>query len=218
MLMKYLPEIPIDSSGESTRLIRVGLLFGVLLFGVFFIWGMTAPIQGAVIAGGTVKIDLNRKSIQHLEGGIIKQIYVREGSWVKEGEELLDLEDIATSSQFNILQDRYLVALAKQARLLAQKKRRHKIVFPDELLTNPSKKMQKILDNEIELFNSNRKSYLDQLHLLNMEIEQSKAEIAGLAAEMSAIRDGMSYIQKQLDANHKLKKKGYVLAQLINYT
>ncbi|MCK5889088.1 MAG: biotin/lipoyl-binding protein, partial [Methylococcales bacterium] len=87
--MIKLPSIPVDPSGESTRLVRSGLFSGVLLFAIFLAWGLTAPIRGAIVTSGIIKIDSDRKTIQHLEGGIIKQILVKEGSQVKKGQSLL---------------------------------------------------------------------------------------------------------------------------------
>jgi len=205
----FLPTILIDISGEATAIVRRGIFYGVMLFVGFFIWGVTAPINGAVITNGVIKIDFNRKIIQHLEGGIIKEITVREGSFVKQGEPLIILEDINTSAQVNILTDRSNSALAKEARLIAQKKYADKIVFPAELLTSEDEKVKSLLKNETELFNSKRRSYLDQISLLKQEITQTKNQIAGLKKEVEAIKASIGYIKKSLKASTNLQKKGY---------
>lgn len=205
----FLPSISIDLSGESTRIIRRGLFFGVMLFVGFLVWGTTAPINGAVITSGVIKIDFNRKIIQHLEGGIIKKIVVREGSFVKKGEPLLILEDVNTSAQVNILKDRSQSAIAKEARLIAQKKYAKKIIFPEKLLTNTDLKIKNLLKNETELFNSKRKSYLDQTALLRQEIGQTRNQIKGLEKEVEAIKASIGYIKKSLEASKRLQSKGY---------
>lgn len=210
ILTHSLPQVHIDESGESTRIVRAGLFFGVLLIAIFVVWGFLAPIHGAVVASGIVKIDSNRKSIQHLEGGIIKEILVREGSRVEKDQPLLILEDITTSSQLNILEDRYQAGKAKEARLLAQKKHATSVSFPQELTENNSDKTRKLLANEIELFNSRRKNFVDQVNLLNFEITQSQSQINGFRNEMDAIKSGMGSIKKQLDASTILQRKGYV--------
>ncbi|WAK00679.1 HlyD family type I secretion periplasmic adaptor subunit [Methylobacter sp. YRD-M1] len=210
ILTHSLPQLDIDESGESTRIVRAGLFFGVLLVAIFLIWGSLAPIHGAVVTDGIVKIDSNRKSIQHLEGGIIKEILVREGSHVEKDQPLLILEDITTSSQLNILEDRYHAGKAKEARLLAQKKHAASVTFPQELTADNSEKTRKLLANEIELFNSRRKNFVDQVNLLNFEITQAQSQINGFRNEMAAIKSGMESIKKQLDASTTLQRKGYV--------
>ncbi len=205
-----LPKVTIDTSGEATRLVRSGVFIGVASVCIFMIWASLAPIQGAVISSGVIKIDLNRKTVQHLEGGIIKEILVREGSRVEKGQTLLVLEDVSTSSQFQILTDRYLAKKAKQARLLAQKKQLDAIQLPSDLAVSDDERFNKFVSSEIELFNSKRKTYLDQVTLLDFEIQQTELELKGLAEEMQAIKAGIGFIKKQLKAANKLKKKGYI--------
>lgn len=205
----FLPTITIDISGESTSIVRSGIFYGVMLFVGFLIWGVTAPINGAVITSGVIKIDFDRKIIQHLDGGIIKEINVREGSFIKKGESLLVLEDVDTSAQVNILNDRFTSALAKESRLIAQKNYAGKIIFPAELLSSEDKKVKNLLKNERALFKSKRKSYLDQVDLLKQEIKQIKNQIIGLKKEVEAIKASIGYIKKSLVASTKLQKKGF---------
>jgi len=205
----FLPSITIDQSGESTRIIRNGLLYGVFLLIGLFIWSATAPISGAVITNGVIKIDFNRKTIQHLEGGIIREINVREGSLVKKGDPLIVLEDIKTSSQLNILNDRMRAAQAKEARLLAQKRNANSIHFPQNLLKSKDPKIITLLSNETELFLSKRKNYIDQIHLLNTEIKQAQSQINSLGQEIEAIKTSIGFIKKRLAVSKNLQKKGY---------
>jgi len=205
----FLPSITIDQSGESTRIIRNGLLYGVFLLIGLFIWSATAPISGAVITNGVIKIDFNRKTIQHLEGGIIREINVREGSLVKKGDPLIVLEDIKTSSQLNILNDRMRAAQAKEARLLAQKRNANNIHFPQNLLKSKDPKIITLLSNETELFLSKRKNYIDQIHLLNTEIKQAQSQINSLGQEIEAIKTSIGFIKKRLAVSKNLQKKGY---------
>jgi len=204
-----LPTIQVDQSGESTAIVRSGIYFGILLLIIFFIWGTIAPISGAVITSGVIKIDFNRKKIQHLEGGIIKAIKVREGSRVKKGDALIILEGIKASSQLNILTDRLNSALAKESRLMAQKKNAEEIIFPQKLLSSMDIKIKSLLQNEKALFNSKRKSFLDQIDLLNQEINQTKQQIRGLEKEVEAVKASIGYIKKLLRASTNLQKKGY---------
>jgi len=209
-LLHKSPQIDIDPTGESTRLVRSGLYGGILLLVIFFIWAATAPIHGAVVTSGAIKIELNSKTIQHLEGGIIKKILVREGSQVKKGQALLIMEDISTSSQLYILTDRLHASKAKEARLQAQQKNAKKLVFSEELMNSGDQNTEKILSAETELFNSKRKNFIDQIRLLKFEITQIDMELRGLSKELDAIKAGIGYIKKQLSASSSLKKKGFI--------
>lgn len=215
LVLQRLPEIAIDKSGDSTRLVRSGLFFGVLLFIIALLWGSFAPIQGAVIASGSIKIDLNRKTLQHLEGGIVKEILVREGSRVKKGQTLLILEDVSTRSEYFILKDRYYGTKAKEARLLAQKKNSDTFIVPKEFSDSKEEKIKRILSNEKDLFYSKLKSFKDQVNLLTFEITQTELELKGLGKESEAIKAGIGYIKKQLRASKSLKKKGYIEDSII---
>lgn len=210
LLLDKLPQVSIDSTGESTRLVQTGLFFGVLLVFGFIIWGLLAPIHGAVVTSGTIKIDLNRTTLQHLEGGIIKEIRVREGSRVEKGQTLLVLEDITTRSHFYILKDRLFANKVKEARLQAQKKNLKEIDFPKEIAETTDPKFKKILSNEIALFNSKRKNFNDQVKLLKFEITQTESGLNGSNQEMDAIKSGIGFIKRQLKSSRALKKKGYV--------
>ncbi len=81
----------------------VGWITLALFFGVFGIWSLTAPLNGAVVAPAVVKVEGNRKSVQHLDGGIVKQINVKEGDHVKAGDVLIILDDTAARANYEVL-------------------------------------------------------------------------------------------------------------------
>ena len=206
----WLGDVPADESGESTRLVRSGVFFWILLFVGFLVWGSLAPIQGAIISSGTIKIDVNRRTVQHLEGGIIKEILVREGSRVEKGQSLITLEDISTSSQLSILKDRLFSYQVKEVRLIAQKRKAKKLSFPEEMTVKSDAQSKKVLASETELFNSKRKSLMDQIKLLKFEIKQTENGLDGGRQQMNAIKTGISFVKKQLESTRKLRAKGYV--------
>lgn len=206
----WLGQVPADESGEATRLVRSGVFFWVFLLAGLLIWGALAPIQGAVISSGTIKIDLNRRTVQHLEGGIIKEILVREGSRVEKGQSLIMLEDISTSSQLSILNDRLFSNKLKEARLQAQRKKAKELSFPVEIANKSDAKSKRALASEVELFNSKRKSLMDQIELLTFEIKQTQRGLRGANQQMGAIQTGIGFVKKQLESTRKLREKGYV--------
>lgn len=201
--------ISIDASGASTRILRKGLLFGFLPIVGLLVWSFITPIHGAIIANGIIKIDMNSKTVQHLEGGIVKEILVKEGSRVEKNQPLLKLENIEVRSRLNILNHNYIAAQIKEARFLAQQKNQNEVIFPNDLLQQQDPKVKQLLLNERQLFHSKRKALNDKIHLLNVQIEQTNVRIGSLQNEASAITSGMGYIRKELDANLSLSSKGF---------
>ena len=100
--------------------IRAGVLVVGLFFGGLGWWAATAPLAGAAIAPGVVSPDGSRRTVQHLEGGIIREILVDDGSVVRPGDPLIVLEDVQARAGFDVLQTRFYTLAATQARLLAE--------------------------------------------------------------------------------------------------
>lgn len=114
-------KISVDETGEATRIVRRGIIAILLFFGFFLGWAWWAPIKGAVIAEGMIKIEHKRKTVQHLENAVIKDILVREGSRVHKGQLLAVLQDAEVKSNLTILRDQLAALQIKQARLTAER-------------------------------------------------------------------------------------------------
>lgn len=205
-----LPSISIDDTGESTRIVRAGLFVIVVLIGGMFLWAFLAPISGAVIAPAQVKIDANRKTVQSFDGGIIKQILVKEGSVVEKDQPLLRLEDTMSSANLNILATQLDTLKIKESRLSAEKSFLPSIDFPPKLIDRKGNKVAEIMQAEKAAFLSRRKSLDDQVRLLREGIQQTKLEISGIHSHRSAIRESIGYINKQISASEVLFKKNFI--------
>ena len=123
---------------DPRPLVRAGFLIlaaGVLALGG---WAVLAPLSGAVIAPGFVKIDLNRKVVQHQEGGIVSAIRVRDGDHVKAGQELILLDDVRVDAQLDLLRTQYDSERAKAARLEAERAFAEKLTFPRDIADRQS--------------------------------------------------------------------------------
>lgn len=205
-----LPSIPIDRSGESARLARRGTLAMILFFGCLGGWAVTAPIGGAIVAEGTIKVDTHRKTIQHFEGGIVKEIRVREGSIVQAGDPLLILEDTVTRSKMNILTAQSKLLKAREARLQAEKSLASAVVYPEELLQDTDPQTVSMLATERARFQIRRDATLEQQRLVKEELEQAKQSVTHLNAEIAAIREGIEFGARQLEASRKLLEKKFI--------
>ena len=123
-----------DSLPRSTRLPTVAgaLIMAVVLMG-FGVWGNMAPIAGAVVASGVFVVTGQNKIVQHLEGGVIREIYVREGDTVEAGQLLLELEDTAARAELQRLFLRRIRLSAMDARLQAEMREEQEITLPAEI-------------------------------------------------------------------------------------
>lgn len=197
-------------------LARAPILFGVwtavALFGVFGLWAATAPIDSAAVASGQVVLDSNKKTIQHLEGGIVEEILVKEGAQVKAGEALVRLNATNSKSQLDQYKSNYLAAKATEARLFAERDTLSSITFPKDL-TNLSQepKVKEIMDNESRFFKTRQENLKGQVGILNQKIAQSRDEIRGLNAQVSAATNQISLLSEQIDVVEKLLAQGNAL-------
>ncbi|MGH8607877.1 MAG: HlyD family type I secretion periplasmic adaptor subunit [Gammaproteobacteria bacterium] len=199
--------VALDPSGAARAIVRRGLFLIFVVLGSFTAWGTLAPLSGAVIADGRVKIESSRKTVQHLEGGIVKEILVREGDHVATGQPLIRLENTVTSANLNILQDQLDALLAKQARLQAEATIADSIDFPQELLERKNQKNKEIVRAEQALFTSKRKTLNDQIGLTQNQIEEAKRAVAGFSAEINAIELGIQFAGEELAATEELTRK-----------
>ena len=212
------PKIEIDETGVASKIIGKGIFAAVFVVGGFFVWASFAPLSGAVIADGKIKISTNRKTIQHLEGGIVSKILVRDGDVVKKGQQLLELENTRSSAELNILNDQYDNLLAKEARLSAQKTLSNRIVFPDRLLNPLTKARQQLITKERALFDIQRKILGDQISLLQKELEHSRNAENAYTDQIVSIEQNLKHKQEQMQMRETLLEKNFVgKADVLNF-
>src|SRR5699024_7106328 len=99
---------------------KTGLIILALFFGGFGGWAVVAPLNAAIIGEAVVKVEGNRKSVQHLDGGLVKELLVKEGDRVERGDLLAVLDDTQARSEYDILAQQSVLLKATEARLLAE--------------------------------------------------------------------------------------------------
>ena len=104
-----------------------------IFFGGFGAWAVTAPLHGAVVANGFVRVEGNRKSIQHLDGGIVKQLNMKEGDRVNAGDVLIVLDDTQARAEYNVLSQQLLVLRATEERLKTELAGASSLTMPEDL-------------------------------------------------------------------------------------
>lgn len=200
-----LPELPV--SPRAT--ILFGLALVLLSLGGFVLWAAFAPLAEAVVASGTIKVDSSRKQIQHLEGGVVKEILVRDGDQVAQGDVLVRLDETRAAASLAILRDGYDAALAQEARLLAERDDLDGIVFPERMTTRgDDANVAEILKSQTILWEARQSALKGEVQILEKQGAQLRGNIDGYRAQIEARKRQLTFIQDELGSVRELHKKG----------
>lgn len=203
------------SMGENVedprRIIRQGILVVVLFFGALGLWSIFGHISGAVVAPGKIKIESERKTVQHLEGGIVDAILVREGEEVRAGQPLIILESVQIDANASMLQKQLVAQSAAQIRLTAEKDLKDALQWPEDLrrLAENSHSAD-VLDNEERIFTARRDALNAQISLLNTQLAQLDAQVAGFDDQVKAEQAIIGTLNEELRAKRQLYKERYL--------
>ena len=197
---------------EARRLARAGLL--VLGLGLLpaLAWLAFAPLASAVVAQAHVKVDLDRRPVQHAEGGIVREVKVRDGQRVAQGEALLVLGDVSVDADLNRLGYRLLTERAGIARLEAEQAGQPALAFAPDLVAaaQADPRLSAQLAKERALFAARRESLQGQTALLRAQREKIGQEIVALRAQIEQAQASMGYQQSELARNRQLLKDGFI--------
>lgn len=212
-----LPTLGDRAAEEASKVIRSGVMIIVLGMVLSGSWMAVAPIAGAVIAQGAVKVDMNRKTLQHQEGGIIKEILVRDGDKVTAGQTLLRLGDVRVDAAYDSLKTQRDSEMARHARLTADRTLNSRIDFPEELISRAStdQKVAEILRREDALFLARRQTLQEQTQLIEQQVKQIDEESIALKRQIAAQSRALSLQRDELAANHRLQAQGFVGAMRV---
>lgn len=199
------------NTDDPKRIIATGLLVVLLFFGGLIGWAALAKINGAVIASGIVKVEAERKTVQHLEGGIVENIFVKEGDSVEAGQPLLQLESSQINASVDMLRKERDKDIAAQARYRAEQRFSSTIEWPKSLLSrqdNPT--VKDVMTGEEKLFHARRESLTGQISLYESQISQIKQQIAGVEEQIRSESNIISSLQEELKAKQELYEGRYL--------
>ncbi len=186
-----------------------GLFWVVLIFAGFGGWAATAPISSAVIAPGTMTVDSKRKLIQHLEGGIVETLMVRDGDIVEAGDGLVTLDPTRPRAMLAILQSSLRKELASEARLIAERDGSDAILFPQQLTEDEAApEVRALMESQNAIFRARRESLQGEVAILNQRVAQLADEIKGLTAQRESKQRQMEFITEELSGLKQLMAQG----------
>lgn len=196
-----------DQSSPSSAQERLGIAgpvsVGIAVIAIFFVgfgaWAALAPLESAAIAMGSVSVETQRKTVQHLEGGIISEILVRDGDRVKAGQVILRLDETQPEATLDLLRKRMVVAEALFARLEAQRDGRQQIEFPEQLVARYSDPdVRDVVTGQVNIFAARRQTLDGQVAILNQRVAQLLEEIIGLEGEIAAEDRQLVLIEEEI--------------------
>lgn len=199
---------PSDSIRRSASM---GWLIILAFFGGLGAWAVNAPLNGAVVAHGLIKVETNRKSVQHLDGGIVREIKVSEGDSVQAGDVLIVLDDGQARTEFEVYSQQHLVLRATEARLKSELAQASALTMPDDLRTRADDPtVSGVWQGQVSQFQSRATSLEGQRRVIREKIAQLQHQIVGTEAQLAAYRAQLDSVRRELESYRPLVSRGLI--------
>ncbi|WP_366915563.1 HlyD family type I secretion periplasmic adaptor subunit [uncultured Lentibacter sp.] len=212
-----------DPRGEArrawpaTRPLFVGFFALFVLVAGFGGWAVFSSLAGAIVAQGRVEVEQNRQIVQHLDGGVVADILVKEGDSVTAGQTLITLDSASLGSQISILQSQLFELMARRARLEAERDTAPALRFDPELAerarTTPD--IADLIEGQSRLFHARAESLARARDQLAKRREQIRDQIRGIQAQTDALGQQIALIREELDAQNSLLARGLAQASRV---
>jgi HlyD family type I secretion membrane fusion protein len=197
-----------DMDGMGRKMLA-GLVVIVAVFGGLGIWSATASLEGAIVAPGNVQVESSRKAVQHLEGGIVKDIMVRDGDKVKEGDLLIRLADKTTGANLRLVQGQVAELAIRRARLIAERENKDDLQIPGNVrLGKDDTALSQIVEGQRALLNAKRESKRGEISLLRQQQGQLRTQIAGMKEQNASKARQIEFFEDELKGVRTLFEKG----------
>lgn len=189
--------------------LTLGLVTLVGFGGGFMAWATLAPLAEAALAPGLIKVEGTRRTLQHLEGGLVQEILVRDGDRVRQGQVVLRLDDIQSGATRLAAQAQRAALLAQQARLVAELARATEVRFPPDLLAlSAEPRVTEALAGQRALFLARQAALDSQLAVLAHRRDQAQANIASARGQMEAAQRQILLLRQEEAMRRDLVRQG----------
>ena len=198
------------ASSDTRSVARKGLMVLALGFGGFLLWAGLAPLDEGVPTQGMVTLDTKRKTVQHLSGGIVKEVLVQEGQQVKEGQVLLRLDGAVAKANYEAVRQRYLGYRAMQSRLFAEQASRSDIDFHPDVkaaMQDPLIKQQVVTQQQ--LIQARRAALAADLQGIQENIQGLKEQLGSYQNILVQRRNQLALLTEELTNTRGMVKEGY---------
>jgi HlyD family secretion protein len=204
------PPAPDTATWSARQSIWTGIATVALLIAFFGGWGMMTTISGAIVAPGLVQVEQNRQVVQHPDGGVVAEIAVQEAQAVTSGDLLIRLDGAQIKAELTIVEGQLFDAMARKARLQAERDDLTDLIFPAELtdlaVTRPDVAEQ--IEGQKRLFVARLETQNAQIDQLGQRLDQIASQGEGIAAQMAAINDQIALLTPEIADQQTLLDKG----------
>ena len=198
------------ASSDTRAVARTGLWILGLGFGGFLLWAGLAPLDEGVPTMGMVALDTKRKTVQHLSGGIVKEVLVQEGQQVKEGQALLRLDGAVAKANFEAVRQRYLGFRAMQSRLFAEQAGQGVIDFhPDVKAALNDPLIQQQVSTQQQLIQARRAALAADLQGIEESMQGLKEQLGSYQNILVQRRSQLALLTEELTNTRSMVKEGY---------
>lgn len=202
--------IPKETVTHTGRSARIGLWALGIGFGGFLLWAGLAPLDEGVPGQGMVTLDTKSKTVQHLTGGLIKEILVGEGDHVQEGQLLIRLDEAVARANFEGARQRYVGLRAMEGRLLAEQRSLSKITFhPDVVEASQDPQIREVVRTQEQLFDSRRAALRADLQSTEESIQGQLGLIQAYESMLVNRKNQQALLTEELNNTRGLVKEGY---------
>jgi membrane fusion protein, protease secretion system len=202
---------PLTVNTDAGSYAKIGWTVVLAGFVGFMIWASVAPLDKGVPMAGFVAKESNRKAVQHLQGGTVQDILVKDGDIVKAGQVLVRLNDVSANAELQMTNAQYFTARAIEARLEAELKGAKSVTFPQELETYKSDpRVQEQMLLQSQLFSSRQMALQSELGAVKETIAGLEAQVQGFEESRESKKAQQGFLKEQLENSRELAKEGYI--------
>ncbi|HEY5754213.1 MAG TPA: HlyD family type I secretion periplasmic adaptor subunit [Steroidobacter sp.] len=169
------------------------------------LWSVAAPLSGAIIAVGKLKVELNRKTVQHQEGGIVREILVRDGQRVRAGQPLIVVGDVRNEAELSMLSDQLVAERLRHARALAESALATKFERPYEFSVSGE-----LWERERALFEARQRTLKEQIASVQTQMRDTESQVGALTQQIESTTAATKLADEELSINEKLVRDGFV--------
>jgi len=197
---------------------KLGFLIIIIFIGGFLLWASLATIESASIAQGKITVFGEDNIVEHLEGGLVKHIYVEEGDTVKAGQVLITLDKTQAAVEADIDSQDKIEMMIMEARLLAELNNQSIVNYPKEVLERKNQpEIQKLIATQDSTFKADNESFISNISIYQQRMDQVQSQIEGANAQLEATKKQLFFINKELKdmralAEERLIKQSELLA------
>ncbi len=200
-------QMSLNLGKEIAPFYKAGWMIVLVFVTISILWGVMAPLEGAAVATGKVIVSGNRKKVQHLEGGIIAAIHVKEGQTVSANEPLVDMMDTQAKSRHLTIEHNLLAMTARVTRLLAERDNKPKLTFEwPKVSKEVANKIPELRKQQLEIITYRRNEVNLQRRTLNQQIQQLKNDVEGLKRQRTNLQEQLKLVRDRLRIADKLKR------------